>query len=700
MSKALLDVLLIEDNAQEANLVRHYLSTNYSENYRVTHAALIEKALEKLSSGFSPGIILLDLHLPDTNDLDGYERISAAVPQVPIIILTNFDDEKTAARAVRLGAQDYLIKKELNAALLKRAIRYGIERWQSEQALRKMQERYALAVAGANDSIWDWQASDDSAYFSPRWNEMLGLDETDVPTSLDSWMQRVHPDDMTELRNAMTPGKVNGSHSYHFENEHRLRRSNGHYVWVHARGVVLTDSDGDAVRMAGSISNIEHRKETENRLVHDAVHDALTGLPNRVLFVDRLTQALKRHSRDQNFRFAVLYFDLDRFKFVNDSLGHSAGDALLVSIARRLISVMRPSDTVARMGGDEFAVLVNDLIDDSDATRVAERIHGLFEQDFSVLGRDMYSSASIGIAIVHDQHQSPEEILRDADLAMYRAKRSESERTIIFDSTMHKAAVKRLTMETDLRRAVERSEFELHYQPIVSLTSGRIVSFEALLRWNHPGRGLLLPDDFLPVAEDTGILQPLTWWILEQACSQLKRWQKLFPMDPPLGVSVNVSAQLFQTSNAAERLLAIIGKNALRPEDLHLELTERDFMDHEAAAHTVCSTARRSGIQIHMDDFGTGYSSLSYLQRCAYDSLKIDKTFVQSIEGESEGHAIIKTIVGLGKILNMNIVAEGVESPQQLEALKLMECPEAQGFLFSRPVPAMEAGQLLKSTLH
>ena len=696
MNDESIEVLLVEDNSQEAEIVRLYLAKRYSQKYSIRHVRSISGALAELSTDRRPSVILLDLHLPDTKGLDGFKHIAGAAPSVPVIILTNCNEERTAASAVRSGAQDYLVKREVNAALLHRAIIYAIERQRAEQALLKVKERYALAVAGANDCIWDWDAASDTAYFSPRWNELVGLDPDIAVTRLQDWFERVHPDDLSDLQRIVS-AKPSG-HRQHFEHEHRLRHEKGDYLWVYARGVILADENGRPERMAGSISSIAKRKETEHQLIHRALHDALTGLPNRVLFIDRLQQALRRFKRNNQQRFAVLYFDLDRFKFINDSLGHSAGDSLLVSVARRLMSVIRPGDTVARMGGDEFAVLVSDIEDASDTSQVTERIHTLFQQEFAIAGRGIYTSVSIGVAIVAKQYQSPEELLRDADLAMYRAKRSETENTAIFDTTMHQAAISRLNMETDLRRAFARGEFVVHYQPIVTLADRRIVAFEALLRWEHPEKGLLGPKDFLSVVEDTGMLASLSWWVLEQACRQAGEWRGSLVNGSPLGMSVNVSATMFRAEHSARRLKQIVQEAGIPSGGLSLELTERDCMDHEEATQAVLEELRSFGVRIHMDDFGTGYSSLSYLQRCSYDTLKIDRSFVQSIASKDQSKAIIKTIVGLGRMLNMNVVAEGVESQGQLDALVSMECPEAQGFWFSKPVSPGEAMLMLKES--
>ncbi len=689
-----IDVLLVEDNPQEADIVRLYLAKRHAHVYRLTHVRSIDQALTMIAGERPPGVILLDLHLPGTRGLDGFERLAAEVSGVPIIILTNCDEERIAAQAVRGGAQDYLVKREVNAALLHRAIIYAIERQRAERDLIKVKERYALAVEGANDCIWDWDAVSGQAYFSPRWNELVGLEEDAPVGELDDWFKRVHPKDIAELKGMMTP-PVSGDRN-HFEHEHRLRHESGDYIWVYARGVVLTDGGDSAVRMAGSISSITKRKQNERQLMHRALHDALTGLPNRVLFIDRLMQALRRYKRNPALQFAVLYFDLDGFKIVNDSLGHSAGDSLLVSIARRLKSVIRPGDTVARMGGDEFAVLVADIEDEQDIAQVSERIHHLFEREFSVAGRGMYSSASIGIAVVTEQYNSPEELLRDADLAMYRAKRSDTEGTVIFDQTMHQAAVSRLNLETDLRRALAQGEFAVFYQPIVTLAERRIVAFEALLRWQHPTKGVLSPSSFLAVVEDSGMLSALSWWVLEEACRQAHTWRNLFPDGEALGVCVNVSANMFREVQAVQRVKDIVQQSGIEPGDLSLEITERDCMDHGDAIKVALRSLREHGIKLHMDDFGTGYSSLSYLQRCTYDSLKIDRSFVQTIHSETHSVSVVKTIVGLGRMLNMNVVAEGVESQDQLDTLLSLDCPEAQGYWFSEPVPSTQIGRLIR----
>ena len=686
-------VLLIEDNPEEATLTRLHLRGVDRPDYEVEHVQRLDRGLFRLSSGYRPDVVLLDLNLPDVDGLEGYRMLSERYPGIPVVMLTNVDDEETAALAVRRGAQDYLIKREVGSPLLRRVIRYAIERQRAERALRESEERYALAVSGANDCIWDWDKHGDSLYLSPRWSELTGCCGCDGLRPVEEWLGRVHAEDLEGLEQAME--HRTGMADHHFEYEHRLRREDGSFLWVLVRGLAVYDEAGDCIRLAGSMTNISHRKHAEYRLMYDALHDGLTGLPNRSLFTDRLSQALRRHKRDADLKFAALYFDLDRFKYINDSLGHSAGDELLVSISQRLSRFLRPGDTLARLGGDEFAILLNDIEDLADATMVADRIHELFKEEFVIQGHDVFTSASIGIAMSSSSYNDPDEVLRDADLAMYRAKHEGQRDTVIYDDVMHARALERLKLESDLHRAFTRNEFAVHYQPIFNVADGRIVAFEALLRWFHPARGLLLPDEFIETVEENGMITPLGWWTLEVACKQVREWQLLFPSDPAIGISVNVSGKLFRTPNMASRLLELVKGVDLEPTSLRLELTESSFMDHQAAVTEEMEKLRDAGVQFYVDDFGTGYSSLTYLQRFAYDTLKIDRSFIREMELGNGNEAIVQATIALGRMLGMNVIAEGVESESQLNVLRSLQCPEAQGFWFSKPLANWEVNDLL-----
>ncbi len=693
MNRGAIRVLLVEDDLAQADLIRALLDTASDDgDFRIDHTQRLSEAKQRALET-DPQVVLLDLNLPDSYGLIGFQELHRVAPWLPVIILTNVKDENEAARAVRLGAQDYLIKREVETALLIRSIRYAIERQRAEEALRESEERYALAVAGANDGLWDWHVTKNVVYFSPRWKAILGFKSREFRDRLEDWFDRVHPEDLDELKSALNGHLIHGV--AHFEHEHRVRNKAGQYLWVLCRGLAVRDESGTAYRIAGSLTDISARKRAEAQLRHDAMHDALTRLPNRTLYLDRLDIALRRYHRNKDKQFAVLFFDLDRFKNVNDSLGHSIGDELLLAAAKRLQQFLRPGDTLARLGGDEFAILLNDLEGLADAQQVAERIHELLAREFTIGGHEVYTSASIGIALSASHYQRPEEMLRDADLAMYQAKRSGDVAAEVFDSDMHQSAIAVLKLETDLRRAVERQEFVLHYQPIVSLATERIIGFEALLRWQHPERGLLHPEQFIGAAEETGLIVPICWLGLHEACLQLREWQYRFPTHPPLSVSINISGKLFLQARMAERVLAALTECGLSPECLHLEITESAMLDHREAALAELRALRQAGIELHVDDFGTGYSSLTYLQRFSYDSLKIDRSFVGNVLRTEETNAIVKAIIALGKMLGMNVIAEGVETREQLLWLREAQCPQGQGFWFSEPLDSAAVGSLL-----
>jgi len=688
-------LLLVEDCPDHADLIRVKLARSKRLNVEITHVDRLEKGLTQLKAG-SFDVVLLDFSLPDSFGLETFRRANEAAPRTPIIVLTSLDDNDLAVQAVREGAQDYLIKREADTRLLVRSILYAMERQSAEEALRNSEERYALAVRGANDGLWDWDLEADRVFFSPRWKSMLDFEINDVGDSPREWLDRIHPDDRPPFRRHLD-AHLQGA-TEHFEFEHRMRNAAGEYLWVLARGVAVRDHEGKAYRMAGSQTDITARKRAEHQLQHDALHDGLTGLANRVLFMDRLACALADLQRRAQPNFSVLYFDLDRFKNINDSLGHTVGDKLLVGIASRLEHFLRPGDTVARLGGDEFAILIHRVDDASGAIHVADRIQEVLSMNFSIDGHDVLVTASIGIAHSSTGYTNPEEILRDADIAMYRAKAEGKARYEIFDRDMHQSAVALLKLETELRRSVHRGDFLMNYQPIVSLTSGRIVGFEGLVRWQHPERGIVQPDHFIAIAEETGLIVPLGWWVLRESCRQTRRWQQRFPADPPLWISVNMSGKLFMKSDMVDELLGILDETGLEPRSLRLEVTENVVMDHADLAVRNLMELRALGVQLSIDDFGTGYSSLSYLQRFHYDSLKIDRSFVSKLGKAGDSRAIVETILNLANSLGIGVVAEGIETAEQVDRLRRMQCPHGQGFWFSRPLTVTAAEELIASS--
>ena len=695
MFESELEVLIVEDNPAEAELAQELLSRSRHGSFRSDVAATLTEGVERLLAR-DYDAVLLDFHLPDGEGPETFARIRTAAPTTPVIILTNLEDEEAALHAMRLGAQDYMIKKELvGPQLLSRSLRYAITRDQAERARRSSEERWALAAQGAHDGLWDWDLEKGVLELSPRWHDLLGLEageDSGTGRDLDIWLERVHPDDRSSLESALE-AHIRGE-AEHFEHEHRIQNRDGRYVWVVQRGLAVRDETGNAYRMAGSMNDITARKRAEAQLAHDAIHDYLTGLPNRALLRDRVDQAL-RHATREDDHCALLFLDVDRFKNVNDSLGHAAGDELLLQIAGRLQTAVREADTVARLGGDEFAILTHDVEDVSDAGHAAQRILDRMMQPFVISGTEIYTGSSIGISLSASSYHRADDMIRDAEIAMYRAKAGGKNRYEVFDEDMHRRVVALLELETDLRRALSRQEFVMHYQPIVSLESSRLVGFEALVRWQHPERGLVRPAQFIAVAEETGMIVPLAWWVLEAAARQIAAWQKRYPSDPPLTVSCNVSGKLFLQSDVVDRVVEILEKNRLDPGSLRLEITENVLMDHGDAVLPRLGELRALGVQLDIDDFGTGYSSLSYLQRFRYDTLKIDRSFVNTLEQTGDSAAIVKTILALGATLEMNVIAEGVETEDQAQRLRDLRCPQGQGYWFAHPMGVRDVELLM-----
>ena len=563
------------------------------------------------------------------------------------------------------------------------------------EQLQKSETRYALAAKGANDGLWDWDLVTGDVYYSPRWMEILGIESDDklLPCK-NCWLERIHPEDRDAVSTELEAHLKGETAS--FRNEHRIKHTDGTYRWVLIRGMAVRDNGGKAVRIAGSMSDITERKSAEEKLAHDAVHDALTGLPNRKKLMERLARSIKRIKHNSNYGFAVLFIDLDRFKTINDSLGHQAGDELLLIITEKLSELVRPSDMVARLGGDEFVVVLENVRSKERVSQIAERILTCLQKPNEISGQQIYSSASIGIVLASPAYDQPDDLVRDADIAMYRSKVKGKARFEIYDSKMHSSAVSLLQMEMDLRRAIDRDEFTLNYQPIVSLNSEKIVGFEALIRWNHPTRGNIPPDDFIPVAEETGLILPIGNWVLREACSQMQQWREKYSLANSLIVNVNLSARQLEQKDLVKQIARILKETKLDPACLKLEITESVIMKNAEETITTVRKLREMGVLLSIDDFGTGYSSLSYLHRFPIDTLKVDRSFVNLIGAEGEHSEIIQTIITLAYNLGMDVVAEGVETAEQLEFLRQVNCNYGQGYFYSRPVTNLLAAEMIE----
>lgn len=521
---------------------------------------------------------------------------------------------------------------------------------------------------------------------------MLGLGEKEVSTSPDEWFNRIHPDDLERVK-ADLDLHLNRA-SDQFCSEFRMRHRDQQYRWILSRGVAVFDGAGKPLRAAGSQTDITDRKMAEEQMRHVALHDTLTGLANRALLMDRIDRCIRRSQRTGDGLFAVIFLDLDRFKVINDSLGHEAGDKLLIAIAERLGTATRQVDTVARagadhlarLGGDEFVVLLESIRAAEDAIRVCQRILEALSEPFTINGQEIRSCASLGIAISNGKYQRPEEILRDADTALYTAKTEGRANYRIFHPDMHTSAVQRLWMESELRHAIDRKELSVVYQPVFALDSGEIIEVEALLRWRHPERGLILPADFISLAEETGLIFQLGQWVLQEACRQLKQWQTSVAELANLTVAVNVSCRQFNRRDTLEVVRRVLDQTGLDARCLKLEITETAVMNDAAPAIAELTALRDIGVQFHLDDFGTGYSSLGHLHRMPIEALKIDRSFVSAIGSDSMGTSIVQAIIALAHSLDMRVIAEGVENQTQLAELNRLGCNYAQGYHFAKPL--------------
>src|SRR5271168_3184221 len=691
--KSLKLLLLVEDNPGDARLLREMLKEADTHKTELTQAGTMSEAEKHLLERMFD-IVLIDLGLPDAQGLEAVRRARAAAPHVPLVVLTGFDNESLAGQALQEGAQDYLIKGQIETRGLMRALRYAVERKFMEEALFVEKERAQVTLNCIGDAVACTDSQGNISFLNIvaekmtgwTWQEANGRPMAQVLQILNAETRETIPDPMK-----MEIG-LQGSH--HLPPNSVLIGRDGSETPIEDSVAPIHDREGNASGAVIVFRDVSAARAMELEMTHSAQHDFLTGLPNRVLLNDRVNQAIvlaPRHSK----RVAVLFLDLGGFKHINDSLGHPTGDKLLQSIAKRLVSCVRSSDTVSRQGGDEFVVLLSEMEQSEDAALSALRILQAVAEAHSVDQHDLHVTASIGVSVYPDDGNDAETLIKNADTAMYQAKENGRQSYQFFRPAMNVRAVERQSIEENLRRALERREFTLQYQPKIRLRTGEITGAEALLRWTHPVRGPVSPAQFIPVAEDCGLILPIGQWVLREACKQARAWA-----DAGLTLStmaVNISSMEFRDDNFLESVFAILRETGLDPRSLELELTESVLMKRAESAASVLKTLRASGVQIAVDDFGTGYSSLSYLRKFPIDALKIDQSFVRQITSTPDDTTIVTAVISMGRSLKLRVVAEGVETPEELTFLQTQLCDEAQGFYFSRPVLPQQFARLLKT---
>lgn len=679
--------LLVVDDEQVTRMRLQHLFSN--AGYRVETATNGREAYEIVRQK-SIDLVVTDISMPVMDGLKATRllRQMRDRSELPIIVMTSSNERQQVLDAFKAGANDYVqkpIDNEITLARLKNQLLIK----KAQKALRESEERYALASQGTNDGIWDWNLETGKLYLSSRWREMVGIDPTVTPTG-NQWMDLIHFEDrdrVTKLLEAHLCGQTD-----HFETELRMQDANQEFRWMLCRGLAFKNEQGVSSRIAGSLTDITAGK----------VADALTGLPNRVLFQDRVERAVDQFIRRPDRCFAVIYMDVDDFKLINDHLGHKVGDQFLVAVAQRIEKAIRKSDSfVARLGGDEFAVVVEAIDTTEDVIIVANRIHAELNTPFRVAGREILTRASMGIAVAtamstdneNDEPLTAELLVSQADAAMYRAKKQPNRSYCVFERHMLEDSTMALEIGNELRLAIDRNELSVHYQPIVDVRTSKTIGFEALLRWLHPVHGNISPTKFIPIAESNGLIVTIGEWVLRAACKQIIQWNRVFATETM--VSVNVSIRQIAKGDFLPIVNRVLQETGVPPHLLRLEMTETVLMQNTEETIRLLCELRETGIKIGIDDFGTGYSSLSYLHKMPIDVLKIDRSFIAEIANSSKHLAIVRTIMTLAKSLNLQVVAEGIETEQQLKILENLNCQMAQGFYFARPVPAKDAQQML-----
>ena len=558
------------------------------------------------------------------------------------------------------------------------------------QALKISQERYALAAKGSNDGIWDWNLVENQVHYSSRWKSLLGYEDAEISSSPQEWLDRIHHEDAATVKFHLDQ-HLEGLTPY-FRCEFRILTKANKYIWVSYRALMEVDQTGNPYRIAGSQTDITTQKEIEDKLHNEAYHDGLTGLPNRQYLNEKLQQILQLSADKDAEAFAVMFLDLDRFKLINDSFGHIKGDQLLLKVATLLNEWARPGDFVCRFGGDEFIIVMQHMESPETIIEEIQLLHERLNVPFVIDGKQVYVGVSVGVAVGPDHYLNPDEIIRDADIALYQAKNLGLSHYVIFDPGMRRLAVDSLSIETDLRQALEKDQFVLFYQPIINLESMSLSGFEALIRWQHPKQGLMMPGAFVNIAENSGLIKNIGLWVLNESLRQLSIWQNTHPA---LTMSINISAQQINDGTLIDSIRTGLAVHKILPAKLALEITETSVLEFDENTIRKLYAIKETGVRLYLDDFGTGYSSLNVLHSYPIDAIKIDQTFIREILEDRNKIEIAHTIVQLGSSLGMDVIAEGIENNESLQLLKSFHCPYGQGYFFHKPMSAKLVDKML-----
>lgn len=690
-AKSIRKMLIVEDNPGDARLLSEMLNEQNLHNISLKHVECMADA-ERYLLLESVDIILLDLGLPDAQGPEAVRRAHAAAPRVPLVVLSGLDDESMAVQALKEGAQDYLIKGQIEPRELLRALHYSMERKNIEDVLFEEKERAQATLACIGDAVICTDISGNITYLNLVAEKMTGwsLLEVGGRPMADAFhivdgVSRIRISNPMER--AIDRDQMDG-----IPPNSILIRRDGKEISIEDSISPIHDREASVIGAVIIFRDVSAARAMTRQITHSAQHDHLTNLPNRSLLNDRIGQAIAL-ARRHTHRLAVLFLDLDGFKHINDSLGHPSGDKLIQSVASRLVDKVRSPDTVSRQGGDEFIVLLSEVQEAEDAAITARRLLRAIEEPHHVDAHELYVTASIGVSVYPDDGTDAETLVKNADTAMYQAKENERQGYQFFTSAMNVRAVERQFLEENLRRALSRDELALYYQPKINLTTGEITGAEALLRWTHPERGPISPAEFIPVAEESGLILPIGLWVFRAACKQARAWAD--DGIPSMSIAVNVSAVQLRNRNFLPTLFEIVDASGLDPRLIEVEVTESLLMKQPEFTSVILQQLRERGITVAIDDFGTGYSSLSYLHKFPLDALKIDQSFIRQIS-HPDGTNIVTAIINMGRNLGLRIVAEGVETKEELAFLQSQKCDEAQGYYFSRPVPALMFGELLK----